>query len=313
MDVTVRPLTESDLPAAARIIPLAFGTFLGVSELDHFWSDIDYAGTRWRAEHTRSFGCEMGGEIVGSNFVTRWGSVGFFGPLTVRPDLWDQGIGKRLIEPAMDCFDRWKTRPAGLYTFAQSSKHVGLYQKFGFWPRFLTAIMSKPVRNGPSPVDGSLYSKLPQAARGECLDQCRELTDRLYEGLDLTGEIRAVETQRLGETLLLWDDGKLVGLAVCHCGVGTEAGKGQCYVKFGAVRSGLTAGELFGRLLDDCEALAAARGMSRLKAGVNLARHEAYRKMLEQGFRTETQGVTMHRPNEPGYSRPEVFLIDDWR
>jgi len=25
------------------------------------------------------------------------------------------------------------------------------------------------------------------------------------------------------------------------------------------------------------------------------------------------QGVTMHRPNEPGYSRPGAFVIDDWR
>jgi hypothetical protein len=33
----------------------------------------------------------------------------------------------------------------GLFTFAQSAKNVYLYQKFGFWSRFLTAIMSKSV------------------------------------------------------------------------------------------------------------------------------------------------------------------------
>ena len=35
--------------------------------------------------------------------------------------------------------------------------------------------------------------------------------------------------------------------------------------------------------------------------------------MLTHGFRTDIQGVAMHRPNEPGYSRPGVYLIDDWR
>ncbi len=35
------------------------------------------------------------------------------------------------------------TQHAGLFTFAHSQKHVGLYQRFGFWPRFLTALMSK--------------------------------------------------------------------------------------------------------------------------------------------------------------------------
>ena len=36
-------------------------------------------------------------------------------------------------------------RHEGLFTFAHSPEHIALYQHFGFWPRFLTAIMSKPV------------------------------------------------------------------------------------------------------------------------------------------------------------------------
>jgi hypothetical protein len=69
----------------------------------------------------------------------------------------------------------------------------------------------------------------------------------------------------------------------------------------------------FGRLLDACEALARSRGLARLEAGVNLARHEAYRAMLARGFRTDIQGVAMHRHNESGYSRAGVHVIDDWR
>jgi len=84
-------------------------------------------------------------------------------------------------------------------------------------------------------------------------------------------------------------------------------------VKFGAVQSGPASGVLFDLLLDGSEALAAAQGMARLEAGVNMGRHSAYRRMLERGFRTDIQGVAMHRPDEPGYNRPEVYLIDDWR
>ena len=99
-----------------------------------------------RIELVRTNGIfSLDGEFVGSNFATNWGSVGFFGPLTVRPDFWDRGVAKRLLEPIMDCFDRWGTKHAGLFTFSQSQKHVGLYQRFGFWPRFLTAIMSRAV------------------------------------------------------------------------------------------------------------------------------------------------------------------------
>ena len=81
-------------------------------------------------------------------------------------------------------------------------------------------------------------------------------------------------------------------------------------MKFGAVGPGSTAGARFDQLL---EGLAAARGFARLEAGTNLGRHEAYAKMLERGFRTDIQGVTMHRPNEPGYSHAGVYVIDDWR
>src|SRR5262249_42592708 len=96
-------------------------------------------------------------------------------------------------------------------------------------------------------------------------------------------------------------------------GPGTEAGSGICYVKFGAVRPGPSAAAALERLLESCTALGASRGAIRLMAGVNTARHEAYEILLARGFRTEFQGVAMHRPNEPGYSRPGAYVLDDWR
>jgi hypothetical protein len=48
-------------------------------------------------------------------------------------------------------------------------------------------------------------------------------------------------------------------------------------------------------------------------AGVNTARFEAYRKMISLDFHTEIQGVVMDNPNEFGYNKPDIYLIDDWR
>jgi GNAT superfamily N-acetyltransferase len=313
-DVLVRPLREEVLPAADHTMRLAFGTFLGLPDPLTFMGDADYVRTRWAADPAGAFGAEVGGELVGSNFATKWGSVAFFGPLTVRPDFWDRGVAQRLLAATMELFDRWEIRHAGLFTFAQSPKHLALYQKFGFWPRFLTPIMSKPVDATGDGPRWSRYSEVPEDEREECLRACRGLTDAIYEGLDLEREIRAVQTQGLGDSVLLWDDSKLLGFAVCHCGRGSEAGSGACYIKFGAARPGEDAAEIFGRLLAACEVLAAAEGMSRLIAGVNTGRHEAYRRMLARGFRTENlQGVTMHRPDQPGYDRPDVYVVDDWR
>ncbi|MGH9970377.1 MAG: GNAT family N-acetyltransferase [Pyrinomonadaceae bacterium] len=312
IDISIENLREEDLVEADHIFRLAFGTFMGLPDPAQVHAGADYIGTRWRANPGAAFAATIQGKLVGTNFGTNWGSVGFFGPLTIHPAYWDRGIGKRLMEPIMGLFSQWHTTHAGLFTFAQSQKHVGLYQRFGFWPRFLTAIMSLPVKQ----TKGSsvqLFSALPNEQREETLQACYDLTTQIYDGLNVRHEIVAVENQKLGETLLVWNDSKLAALAVCHCGQGSEAGPDTCYVKFGAVRPGATAAEDFTRLLAACESLAAARGLSKLVAGVNIARLEAYQQMMALGFRTDFQGIAMHQDQAPGYNRRDVYLIDDWR
>ncbi|NNN01657.1 MAG: GNAT family N-acetyltransferase, partial [Acidimicrobiaceae bacterium] len=144
------------------------------------------------------------------------------------------------------------------------------------------------------------------------LSECASLSDTVYNGLDVSHEIRAVASQNLGDTLLLYDEERLSGFAVCHCGAG-EAGTGNLFVKFAAVRPGLGAEVRFARLLESCEELAAELELSSIVAGVSTGRHGAYLHMLNAGFRTQSQGVRMHRPNGVGYCRPRDFVIDDLR
>lgn len=311
-EVTVRPLREDDLDAADRIMRTSFGTFMGAPDPVAVFGDAQYVIPRYRAEPSWAFAAEIDGEVIGSNFAARWGSYGFFGPLTVRPDQWDRGIAGRLMEPIVDLFDEWGVRQAGLFTFPHSRKHIGLYQKFGFWPQYLTPLMEKRIAPDPDSSEPSTLSSAADAERDGIIDACAQLTDSIYEGLDVAHEIRAVEDQSLGETVLLDGGSELEGFAVCHCGVG-EAGSGTCFVKFGAARPGPEAGDRFGRLLKACEALAASRGLERMVAGVNFAREGAHRRMREHGYSTWIQGVVMQRPNEPGYCRPDAYVIDDLR
>jgi len=308
----VNRLDEKDLPEAARIVRLAFGTLLGAPDPETFWADRDYVYGRQPAAHVASFGAKLEGKLVGTNFATNWGSVGFFGPLTVRPDLQQQGIAQALLARTMEQFDSWKTRQVGLFTFAQSAKHIALYQKYGFYARFLTAIMSaKAMRQAAA--GWSRFSELSQVQQEEALRSCRDLAETLYAGLDLTDEIRSTHAQDLGDVVLVEGAGGVAAFAVCHYGPRSEAGADTCFIKFGAVRDGPSAERDYLRLLDACEALTVAVGMTRLLAGANMARHEAYRHLVARGFRTEIQGVAMHRQNDPGYCRPGVYIIDDWR
>jgi GNAT superfamily N-acetyltransferase len=312
-EVAVRALGAGDLPEAERVFRIAFGTFLGAPDPEAFWSDRDYVYGRHSAPHVAGIAATLDGKLVGSNFATKWGSVGFFGPLTVRPDLQERDIGKALLSRTMEQFDAWGTRHAGLFTFAQSAKHVALYQKFGFHARFLTAIMSAAAARADDGAGWSRYSALSETQRQEAVRSCREVTESIYPGLDLSGEIRATQGQSLGDTVLLEGAGGVAAFAVCHHGPRSEAGAGTCFIKFGAVRDTPSAATDYERLLDACEALAVAVGMPTLLAGANLARHEAYQALLARGFRTAVQGVNMHRHNDPGYCRPGAYVIDDWR
>jgi GNAT superfamily N-acetyltransferase len=313
MAITVRPLAEADLVTADQIFRQSFGTFLGIPDPTAFRGDAAVVASRWRADSEAALGAYDGETLAGSCFGARWGSFAFLGPITVRPELWNQGIAKLLLEQTVAMFDRWGIRQAALFTFPQSPRHIGLYQKFGFWPRYLTPVMSKPVQK-PRDTNAALrFSNLTAAERATSLGHCAEITDRIFPGLDVRSEILSINEQRLGETILISDRHGLAGFAACHIGAGSEAGTGTLFVKFAAVRPGNEAPELFARLLDSCESTAGESNCREVHAGVNTARHHAYRIMLDRGFRPILEGVAMLRPNEPAYNRPDCFVIDDLR
>src|SRR5262249_5316231 len=160
----------------------------------------------------------------------------------------------------------------------------------GFYPRFLTAVLAKQAMGTKPPAGWSRFSALTQAQRDEALRSCRAVSESLYSGLDLTGEIRATHALGLGDTALLESPCGVAAFAICHFGPRSEAGADSCLIKFGAVRDGLAAEHNYLRLLDACEALPGAVGVSKLLAGANLARQDAYRHLLGRGFRIAFQG-----------------------
>ena len=231
--LVIRAMEPGDLDAADRVMRVAFGTFVGATEPSEMFGDMEYVRPRFAAAPDWAFVAELDGEVVGSNFATRWGSFASFGPLSIRPDLWDRGITVALMQPIVELFERWEVRQAGLHTFAQSAKHVGLYQRFDFWPQFLTAIMTKSIPPAVRDTEFLRFSELAVETRDVVLTECAALTNAIFEGLDVRHEILSVDNQQLGDTVIVHDGHGVAGLAVCHCGAG-EAGSASCYIKFAA-------------------------------------------------------------------------------
>lgn len=311
MTLTIRPGTPTDVDAAERVFRLAFGTFLGLPDPLAFSGAGAWVRSRVRITPDAFWVAEDDGKVVGSVNATRWGSVGFFGPLTVEPSRWNQGVAQQLLPPMVARLDEWGVSHRGLFTFADSAKHVNLYARFGFWPGSLLAILLKQVTAAPGAVE--TIGGLPDGLRTLATIDCRLLADTVYPGLDLTAEIDAALAFEMGDVVLCRTDGFLDGFALCHTGPGTEADAGVCYVKFAAGRPGDGAPARFARLLDACETFAAARGLTTIHAGTSMARRPAYETLRARGYRTAIQGVSMHGGTPGGYHHADAFVIDDWR
>ncbi len=306
----IRPMQRGDLDAADRAHRIAFGTRFGLPDPIKFRGDAEVVRLRWAIDATTSFVAEVDGQIAGGACAMDWGSVLIVGPIFVHPEHAGRGIARLLMSTMVKLVDARAARLAGLFTFPESATHLRLYEGFGFASQMLTPIMTKAAGSRPSSVD-ALFSKLSDAEREVALRQCRSVADAIFPGLDLTREIRAVASLGLGDTILLGSPGDIRGFALCHFGAGSEGGSGTLFVKFATVRP--HAAHDFAHLLDCAEGLACVVGAERVVAGMNTARSGAYRLMREQGYRAGLVGVAMHRPDGPGFNRPDVFAIDDWR
>jgi len=312
VSATVRQLTIEDYEASEHVIKTSFSDRLRMPDPDLFLGGGSLKG-RFLMDPEGVFGAEENGEIVGVNIATTWGSSGYFGPLAVAPTRQGQGIAQQLLMPVMSLFHKRNVTNAGLFTFPDSAQHICLYKKFGFMPRFLTAIMSKPLESTPSKeVRVWSYAGFREAEQADFRQSARELTDQIYPGLDLQREISIVHELGLGDTVFIGSD-TLDGFAICHYGEGSEAKRGSMYIKFAAARPGSNSSVLFNSLLMACESTARKAGVTKIAAGVSTARDGAFECMLGAGYKIDYLGVYMHKPNEPGYCRPDVYAIDDWR
>jgi predicted N-acetyltransferase YhbS len=309
MTPTIRPMLAADHAAAEQVMREAFSHEFNLPDPASFRGDAALIPPRVVAHPGLAFVADAAGALLGSIILMDWGSAIIVGPLTVRPDNWGGGIARDLLATALAASDQRAPRLTGLFTDPSSTRHLRLYEAFGFTAQRLVAVMARPTPTDTAMPAGVRHvSTLPPGDRADAVLVCRTITDALFAGLDLGIEITALLASGLGDVLLT-GDGR--GFAICHHGAGSEAGSSSLFVKFAAVRPNDSAG--FAELLGAIEAHAAALGTSRIELGTNHGRTQAYAMLKQRGFRSWMSGVAMHRPDQPGYAGPADLVIEDWR
>ena len=154
------------------------------------------------------------GEIAAFNMVHRSGVEGWMGPLAVRTEHQGSGVGKEVVEQGIAWLKREGATVIGLETMPRTMDNIGFYSALGFVPGRLTITLT--VDAAAADHAPELLGRLGLRDREDALAEARTLVDRLAPGYDFTRELELTESLALGDTVLLRDRGRIVGLALCH-------------------------------------------------------------------------------------------------
>jgi len=185
-EVTIRRARPEDAQACGRICYEAFHKI----NTDHgFPPDIPNAGAAVGLlsmifAHPK-FWCvvaERNGRIIGSNCLDERSPVVGLGPITVEPGGQNHGVGRRLMDAALDRSRERKVPSVRLLQAAFHNRSLSLYTMLGFDAREPMSVMQgRPLR---SSVDGCTV----RAAALRDLDAANRVCERVH-GHNRSGEL----------------------------------------------------------------------------------------------------------------------------
>jgi GNAT superfamily N-acetyltransferase len=215
-------MRESDLQQVNGLISRAFTQ--GRVDDGYAYTDVPMCRTEFINMYLGQCpdGCfvfEESGQIRGAAFCHLWGKTGWFGPLAVVPERHHLGLGKQLLAACIDYLKRSGCTTIGLETNPRSSRNLGFYGKFGFIPAALSVDMIKAVPTATvslqnHPHQTFYYSKLSKDDKSEFRLHVGNLMQLLGLATDYSNLIDAVDSYKVGETLLFIRKNTPVGFAV---------------------------------------------------------------------------------------------------
>ena len=85
------------------------------------------------------------GQLAGFNMVHRSGAEGWMGPIAVRPDRQNEGLGSTMVQAGIDWLKAQGARTIGLETMPRTVDNIGFYSRLGFMPGHLTITLVRDV------------------------------------------------------------------------------------------------------------------------------------------------------------------------
>jgi predicted N-acetyltransferase YhbS len=192
MSIVIREARAGDAAELGRICYAAFASIAGEHNFPpDFPSTQVTTGLMTMLISNRGvYGvvAEDNGRLVGSNFLAEQGAIAGVGPVSVDPEVQNNGIGAQLMRSVMD---RSAAKGHAGIRLVQAGYHcrsLSLYSRLGFDVReHLTCMLGDPIGKA---MPG--YAVRPAAERD--LAACNALCARVH-GMDRAGELRGALSQ----------------------------------------------------------------------------------------------------------------------
>jgi GNAT superfamily N-acetyltransferase len=200
------------------------------------------------------------------------------GPLAVRTEYQGNGMGKEIVQRGVEWLKAQGSSVIGLETMPRTMDNIGFYSRLGFLPGRLTITMTMEAQ---ASVDGAvLFGRMSPRARDDALGQCRALVQRLLPGYDYSREITLTSDLSVGDTVLLYDDDRLVGFALAHTAPLVE---GRVREELRVLKLALEDESRFEDLLRAVSDLARRSGTRRVSLRVQGEFGSVYRRVIALG------------------------------
>jgi GNAT superfamily N-acetyltransferase len=246
-------------------------------------------------------------QLAGFNMVHRSGAEGWMGPIAVRPDRQNEGLGSMMVQSGIDWLKGKGARTIGLETMPRTVDNIGFYSRLGFMPGHLTITLVRDVGRRTADPGNLLSAAGSRVSEG--LAECRALTDRLAPGIDFTRELALTHELRIGDTSLLRREGRLVAFALWH----------SAPLAAGRPRDEVRVLKLVAESLDDLEHAVDAvqhaaqhERVRRVALRCQSAFADAYLRLVERGFRVHWTDLRMILRGYASAGQRSGVVLSNW-
>ncbi len=250
------------------------------------------------------------GELVAFNVAHHSGVEGWMGPLAVRPDRQGLGLGKAIIQSAVEWLVEQRVRVLGLETMPRTVENIGFYSQLGFTPGYLTITLTADVVQRSVRGRFLRLSELSQRERTAWFARCRETLDAVLPGYDFTRELELTAQLSLGDVVVIGSGSEVAAFALYHSVPLAEARPGDELRVLKLYAESIGA---FDKLIVALESCAAKLKLRRVAIRCQTVHRAAYRYLIQRGYRVRWTDLRMWME---GYEEPVLttgaVLFSNW-